>query len=227
MDLDQSTFSPPDHEDTFLNFRQPKHQTGNQETTKFTPITDLLERTRLGDYTQNHTKPCQQYINGATYQPKPIKPNKSNGVDDGFKGEGAACGSSVVRVAHQMVVARGFNPSTIPEDDIPATPPVGWDPSRRRGSKSAPSSPVTQRRMNSNKYFTGAFTDGTVDKYHGSWILQGLLGKRENLSKSVSTLTEEDGFEELNEKKKTTSGQIFRAKPSELREMNFWSPTSM
>lgn len=239
MDLDQSTFSPPEHDDTFLYIRHPRQlQTGQNPQdppNKYSPITDLLERNRLTtDYT-NHTKPCQQYINGASVPaqaPTQIKILKSNGVDDGFKGDGAACGTSVVRVAHQMIVSRGFNlppsASSIPEDDIPATPPVGWDPSRRRGSRSAPSSPVSQRKLNSNKYFTGAFTDGAVEKYQGSWILSGLLGKRENMSKSVNTLTEEDSVDtELTEKKKTTSGQLFRAKPSELREMNFWSPTSM
>lgn len=45
-------------------------------------------------------------IDNVKHPPKPF------GTDDGFKGAGAACGSSIVKVAHQMVsaksLARGF-----------------------------------------------------------------------------------------------------------------------
>lgn len=234
--MDQNTFSPPDHEDTFLYIRYPNRSilsTPVQEDTKqkYTPITDLLERNNISADIKTHTKPCLQYLNGAKAPPKPLpKINKSNGVDDGFKGEGAACGTSVVRVAHQMVVQRGFNPVTTPSnDDEPASPPAGWNPSTRRGSKSLPSSPISQRKQLAHKYFTGAFVDNSGDKPQGSWILSTFLGKRDNISKSVMTLTEEDQMDGdvTIDKKKSTSGQIFKAKPSELREMNFWSPTSM
>lgn len=36
-------------------------------------------------------------------------PPKSFGTDDGFKGAGAACGSSIIKVAHQMVSAKSLN----------------------------------------------------------------------------------------------------------------------
>lgn len=36
-------------------------------------------------------------------------PPKPFGTDDGFKGAGAACGSSIVKVAHQMVNAKALN----------------------------------------------------------------------------------------------------------------------
>lgn len=47
---------------------------------------------------------------------------KSLGTDDGFKGAGAACGSSVIRVAHQMVnlnrpFGRGFTIANFDEAD--------------------------------------------------------------------------------------------------------------
>lgn len=46
-------------------------------------------------------------IDNVKHPPKPF------GTDDGFKGAGAACGSSIVKVAHQMVSAkslgRGFS----------------------------------------------------------------------------------------------------------------------
>lgn len=161
---------------------------------------------------------------------------KSNGTDDGFKGEAAACGSSVVKVAHQMVsgkVIRGFNISP-PSDECPQ----GFDPTIRRGSKSLPASPLSSpstspksKRRVQNKYFTNAFVD--TDKYHGSWILSSLLGKRA-LSQSVGIIAEEQK-DELHsaasdaslDSLKRGEKQVFRAKASELREMNFWSPTSM
>lgn len=168
---------------------------------------------------------------------------KSSGTDDGFKGEAAKCGSSVIKVAHQMVasqVTRGFV-----QNEECAFPPKGFDPTKRRGSKSLPSSPLvspntspTSKRKLANKYFTGPFTD--ADKYQGSWILSNLLGKRETISRSVGVIAEEEVKEEMtkgiseisldatqNNKTAISSKNIYRAKPSELREMNFWSPTSM
>lgn len=41
-------------------------------------------------------------IDNVKHPPKPF------GTDDGFKGAGAACGSSIVKVAHQMVTAKSF-----------------------------------------------------------------------------------------------------------------------
>lgn len=234
MDLDQNTFSPPDHEDTFLYIRYPNKSllstpSSDDNKTKYTPITDLIERNNISPEIKTHTKSCLQYLNGAKTQPKLQAVNKSNGVDDGFKGEGAACGTSVVRVAHQMVVQRGFNPVLPSEEEEAASPPVGWNPSTRRGSKSLPSSPVSQRKQLTHKYFTSAFADNNNEKPHSSWILSTFLSQRNNISKSVNTLAEEDQLDvDISmDKKKSTSGQIFKAKPSELREMNFWSPTSM
>lgn len=74
------------------------------------------------------------------------------------------------------------------------------------------------------------------EKYQGSWILSNLLGKRA-ISQSVGMITEETK-EELHHgvseasidsvmSNKSITKQVFKAKPSELREMNFWSPTSM
>lgn len=143
-------------------------------------------------------------------------------------------------------LTRGFQP----QEEF-SLPPKGFDPSKRRGSKSLPNSPLVSpntspksKRKLANKYFTGPFTD--TDKYQGSWILSNLLGKRETISRSVTVITEEDGKEELtkaisemsidgggsvqsNNNKTSASSlkNVYRAKPSELREMNFWSPTSM
>ena len=197
---------------------------------------------------------------------------KPVGTDDSFTGDTAACGKSVVDVAHQMIASnmlvRGLSESPATGD--------GFNRNKRRGSKSLPSSPSTSpqtRRKVQNRYFTGAFTleraytHPAGQGYAGSWILSGLLGQqREHLSDSqdsISILEEEEAprSHEMRRNKSMTSivtkmfsegsrddelevgvdvvttnfsgmdsptqKKAFRAKASELREMNFWSPTSM
>lgn len=100
---------------------------------------------------------------------------KSSGTDDGFKGEAAKCGSSIVRVASQMVsgkVINGFHINDNKDKCDGAKPPEKYDLMKRRGSRSLPASPLTSpgnspksNRKSINKYFTGAFTD--VDKSKG------------------------------------------------------------
>lgn len=101
---------------------------------------------------------------------------KSSGTDDGFKGEAAKCGSSIIRVASQMVsgkVINGFHINGNKDSCDDAKPPEKYDLMKRRGSKSLPASPLTSpgsspksNRKSMNKYFTGAFTD--VDKSKGN-----------------------------------------------------------
>lgn len=138
-------------------------------------------------------------------------------------------------------VTRGFQI----EEGNSDGPPKGFNPNARRGSKSLPASPLgspntspKSRKRLQNKYFTSAFTDG--ENYQGGWLLSNLLSKREAISKSVSTINEEVSHEEtlskcvsnlsIDEPPVTVakpSAKTFKPKPSELREMNFWSPTSM
>lgn len=162
---------------------------------------------------------------------------KSSGVDDGFKGEAAMCGTSVVRVAHQMVTGKAIRGFNIQSTDCDR-PPEGFNPSLRRGSKSLPASPLTspssspKSRRRVNKYFTGPFID---NENHGNWILSNLLAKRQNLSQSVDHIVEETAHDlkqanssaSIDEFSGGKKSQMFIPKPSELREMNFWSPTSM
>lgn len=191
-----------------------------------------------------HTAPCQKFIpllqnNDSKKQDNRQFKLKSNGTDDGFKGEAALCGSSVIRVAHQMVSSKAVDANN--ELETLEGTPKGFNPRVRRGSKSLPSSPLVSpscspksKKRVINKYFTSAFTD--ADKYQGSWILSSLLGKREVISRSVDIINEETSSEltrsvsslDVNDNSKTNSPKnVYKAKPSELREMNFWSPTSM
>ncbi|XP_074029098.1 uncharacterized protein isoform X2 [Leptinotarsa decemlineata] len=195
------------------------------------------------DFSQ-HPAPCQKYLQfGKDVSPPPqTTPQmkiKSSGTDDGFKGEAAKCGSSIIRVASQMVSGKVIHGFTLSENNNcdGSQPLEKYDGQKRRGSKSLPASPLTSphsspksNRKVINKYFTGAFTD--VDRSKGGWILSNLLAKRE-MSASVDRIVESK--EELERSSSTASiddvglkkSPVFKAKPSELREMNFWSPTSM
>lgn len=114
-------------------------------------------------------------------------------------------------------------------------------------------SPRPRRRIvQSNRYFTGAFVPDK-ERYQGGWILASLLGQQRETVVS-SKIEEEDESQDVVtsipkplSRKKSISSQnltyipkedpqissknvytnVFQAKPSELREMNFWSPTSM
>lgn len=115
-------------------------------------------------------------------------------------------------------------------------------------------SPKTMRRSH-NPYFTGTFAvvnqnngsananningpvanstqSSTTDNYNRGWFLSTLLGmQRETMSSTTSVASShisEEG-EDLAQSKTTNNGapKVIKAKPSELREMNFWQPTSM
>lgn len=120
----------------------------------------------------------------------------------------------------------------------------------RRGSKSLPASPLgspkTMRRSTQNPYFTGTFaivnqqqqtqnTPATTSDGYRGWFLSSLLGmQRENMSSNTSVASSHVSISEevedgLPTSKSSSAGapKVIKAKPSELREMNFWTPTSM
>lgn len=183
-----------------------------------------------------------------------VKP-KSQGTDDGFHGEPALCGKSIVHVASQMMSGK-FTKVFTSDSRSQQT-----ENSVKSVSKSLPATPLTSptgspdsspkaRRKIHNRYFTGAFVPDK-EKYQGNWILAGILGQ----SREVITakIDEEDelfpdmeprkplnrkksissqnltyiGKEEKSADKSSVYVNVLEAKPSELREMNFWSPTSM
>ncbi|PNF26243.1 hypothetical protein B7P43_G02650 [Cryptotermes secundus] len=171
---------------------------------------------------------------------------KPAGTGDNFTGDTAACGKSVVQVAHEMIagskLVRGFSTN----GNEKAATGEGFNRGMRRGSAFA--------LERANIHATDV--QESANKYPGSWILSGLLGQqqRDNLSDSADSLTIPEGEQEKEVQKPkshvpkddqhvevgvdvtavsggcdspTQKNKTFRAKPSELREMNFWSPTSM
>lgn len=66
---------------------------------------DGMEWTLCSTYTHHISRShlfTELVIDNVKHPPKPF------GTDDGFKGAGAACGSSIVKVAHQMVTAKSL-----------------------------------------------------------------------------------------------------------------------
>ncbi|XP_030756736.1 uncharacterized protein LOC115882683 isoform X2 [Sitophilus oryzae] len=215
FDLDQSNLSPTD--DSFMYYyRYPSSKTDPEAMKDATAVQGTLSQVTLPYASDNPS----------------ISKVRPKGTDDGFKSETAQVGTSILRVANQIVSGR------VPTEKTPEPAEeceqllAKFDPYRRRGSKSLPASPLTspkaKRKM--NRYFTSPYVES--DKSKG-WILSGLLAKRE-ISHSMGFIGEEKK-EELDRASSTVSvdevskskNQVFKAKPSELREMNFWSPTSM
>jgi len=250
-DLDSSAFSPPNDDDGFFLIRyrntksadpEPKVVTPN--TSKYTPISQVLDNKESQfKAPSQHTAPCQDFIPQAKITPRdigmkhgiepPLGKIKSTGTDDGFKGEGAACGYSVVAVAHQMIAEKGSDELSCPK------------PQRvRRNSKSLPASPQTSPKLlRKNPYFTSILfgSTDTVDSDNNNSSLQsyrGILrgsvedfvGPKSSQNRMGRVLS--DGDTPISERPGPAgpppqSSRTYRAKPSELREMNFWSPTSM
>lgn len=275
FDIDGTTFSPPAHEDQFFYIRYPNADSKVDSQSGVKSLTDALKDLNTNpttsassssssssqNFPKQHTDSCKKYFgSNVEKESSPARfvevknPSKPFGTDDGFRGAGAACGSSIVKVARQMVsnksLNRGFTVAnfnsdieapdnfndTLSETDLMSHPRyVG-----RRGSKSLPaspsSSPKSMRKAHANPFFTGQFAtnnSGSGENNQKGWFLSGLLGIQRDSAIStqsvVSNISEE--AEEALEIPTTTtankSQKPLQAKPSELREMNFWSPTSM
>lgn len=227
LDLDQNTFSPTELDDSFMYYyRFPtKNEPKNMTDTKVVKASEGPA-----------VKVDFSNISSATQLAKP----RPKGTDDGFKSETSQVGSSILKVANQIVSGKKVPEASLEPEKECEELLAKFDPYRRRGSRSLPASPLSspksKRRM--NKFFTSPYMEG--DNKSKGWILSSLLATRE-MSQSMNFIGEENK-EELERASSTlsiddvTSGpgkhhhnktQVYKAKPSELREMNFWSPTSM
>ncbi|XP_011142368.1 uncharacterized protein LOC105184931 isoform X2 [Harpegnathos saltator] len=272
FDFDDTTFqSPPTYDDSFFYIRYQKSQNSNSSQQGLKGISEALSENTITDSTSQktnkksisdldetkqidfskHPLPCHPYI-PATNNTRNIKP-KSQGTDDGFHGEPALCGKSIVHVANQMMSGK-FTKLFTSDSRSQQT-----DSSLKNVSKSLPASPLVtptgtpdsspkaRRKIHSNRYFSGAFVPDK-EKYQGSWILASILGQSREIV--TAKIEEEEEFvtdiieptKPLNRKKSISSQNLtyigkeeksadkmpgYMNVPSELREMNCWSPTSM
>lgn len=224
FDLDQSTFSPTELDDSFMYYY--RHPAKNDAKT----MTDTKVIKASSD-------PAVK-VDFSNISSSTNTKSRPKGTDDGFKSEASQVGSSILRVANQIVSGKPY-PANAPEPAEECEQFLAkFDPYRRRGSRSLPASPLgspkSGRRM--NKFFTSPYVE--ADKSKG-WILSSLMAqrdisqsmcsigeeKKEELERAASAMSVDDvGSSSISNLQKT---QVFKAKPSELREMNFWSPTSM
>ncbi|RZF47427.1 hypothetical protein LSTR_LSTR007354 [Laodelphax striatellus] len=256
-DLEQTAFSPPNEDDSFFFVRYPKAKSLEPASTAATASVSQkgqINYLALGEVLQNHTVPCRQFIPEAKTTPHelglrkadpPLGRLKSTGTDDGFTGEGAACGHSVVAVAHQMISGKLLTGSA---DEHKSKPPQR----RRRNSRSLPASPQgSPRLIKKNPFFTSPLLGSNemlqkTDIKYGSgpvaacdsqnkqgWLVSIVSrnASKEELFSGTDDLPIipdlEESLDLLNINKPKVPSSTYKAKPSELREMNFWSPTSM
>ncbi|XP_063381313.1 uncharacterized protein LOC134667853 isoform X2 [Cydia fagiglandana] len=271
-DFEPFAASPPGQDDAFfIRYPNTKAMFGSNLERDVAKIVKEPTGIKEKDWSK-HTKPCQDVLHGIApinTAANPISP-KVLGTDEEFKGEGAACGNSVVKVAHQMISStrspRGFTVAAPAEEAAEAPDAARYDLMARRGSRSLPATPAhsppgspnSRRKNRGNRYFTSPF-EPADDASHRSWLTMALLGFKKDLTTSTSTLAEEDALEarlhgSLAESVESLGpaprnraapasaaaassaspapapakpAPAFRPRPSELREMNFWSPTSM
>ncbi|XP_050420421.1 uncharacterized protein LOC126833250 [Adelges cooleyi] len=254
-DMDQSTFSPQTSDDSFFLVRYLKTDTVNEKhadslisksksanenlseksAKHFSNMPPALIVTESAEY-KGHPLACQRFITNAcadevaavSLGSKVGDPPKSLGVDDGFKSGAAECGKSIVAMAHQMVSGRRMykGRASGPQNILVSGPPPS-SLAKRRNSKSLPASPMctppgSPHSPRKNPYFTAPFQEESGDKHGSSWILSNLFSHR---AESQEELIEKD-YKRL-PKPSSSSNLCVKPKPTELREMNFWSPTSM
>ncbi|XP_055700970.1 uncharacterized protein LOC129800520 isoform X2 [Phlebotomus papatasi] len=268
LDATDIPFSPPTHDESFFYVRYPAGERKRQED--LSHIRNALEDggvsslAKTRDFSK-HTDQCKMFLKRAKINTTGV-PAKPVGTDDGFKGAGAACGSSIVKMAQAMVstrpFTRGFTVANFeeasPDTDFPMINPEedfeianSKKNMMRRGSKSLPASPMgspkTGRKIHQNPYFTTNQTTLVIGDQK-KWNLSDFLGLQRRTTalstQSVASQIDENAEEaleldskfvnldhdravEANQGKTTEAPTVLKAKPSELREMNFWSPTSM
>uniref|UniRef100_A0A1L8DD17 Uncharacterized protein n=1 Tax=Nyssomyia neivai TaxID=330878 RepID=A0A1L8DD17_9DIPT len=266
IDATDIPFSPPTHDESFFYVRYPAGERKRQEDLH--QLKTVLEDASVNNVTRTrdfskHTDQCKMFLDGANQNTKSMGMQlKPVGTDDGFKGAGAACGSSIVRMAQTMVKTRPFTRGFTVANFEEASPDADFPPinpeedfaianslqnKMRRGSKSLPASPLgspkTARKINQNPYFATNQTTLVIGDQK-KWNLSDFLGLQRKAAvstQSVVSQIDENAEEALeleskftnldqvvgNQGKNTEPPTVLKAKPSELREMNFWSPTSM
>lgn len=199
--------SPPTHEGDFFYIKFQKQQ--QQEPSSVKNMKDVLEVKEQAF--NNHTDSCKQFIPKIqdTVQVQKPKITKPMGVDDGFKGDAAACGASVVEVAHQMLAAKNQSTKLTRVDTEGNLVPNTSYLRTRRNSRSLPvspmtspgSSPLSRRKNNPSSsigvnYLTadniGGSNDAIDKKWGSSWILSSLFALKERKE------PEKDGVNDMN-----------------------------
>ncbi|KAF6199238.1 hypothetical protein GE061_007263 [Apolygus lucorum] len=250
-DLEQTmAFSPPNNDDGFFLLKHkrleeppatppkpkivepkfaPKLQTFDEHPA--TPATTTLATSALRQFISTNTTPREVGMRHPGEQS--LTKIKSSSEDSTKENSQPLGSSSIVAVAHQMIADKNH--------DFPATETLIPPRLRvRRNSKSLPASPQTSPKIfRKNPFFTNIF--------FGSSELVNVAEESKTVTRTVST--EDARLDSWSARvaqafdsppaapkvpeattrvsEATAAAKALKAKPSELREMNFWSPTSM
>lgn len=144
--------------------------------------------------------------------------------------ESSSSSSSVASVAQNMLGSKIFG-NYLSSDQNTQEDNFIYHNRQRRNSKSLPTSPLSSPRISrKNPYFTDPFTkpSDTLESGKPGWILSILSQRKsiEDLTANVDLPGSESNSPRINRHPHKTSSEP-KPKPSELREMNFWSPVSM
>jgi hypothetical protein len=217
-DLDQAAFSTPSEDDSLFLIRYPLRGDSKPhekfETDCPTPIEFAPSTLSAGDANMKRSSTAPGNQLNQTAIPEIPKENTDYG-------------KSMASVAHNVITGKIFGSYLYP-DSTPDADATRYH-RQRRNSKSLPASPLASPKLSrKNPYFTDPFAR-PYETYDGkqSWVLS-ILSQR----KSIEDLT----ANAESSASETNSPNIIRRspkihepqpKPSELREMNFWSPVSM
>uniref|UniRef100_A0A146L7E8 Uncharacterized protein n=1 Tax=Lygus hesperus TaxID=30085 RepID=A0A146L7E8_LYGHE len=248
-DLEQTmAFSPPNNDDGFFLLRHKRHEEPPAMTQPKPRIVEPKFTPKLQTFDENPASPAttalaasalKQFIT-ADSTPREVGMRhpgeqsltkiKSSSEDSTKEGSPSFGSSSIVAVAHQMIADKNH--------DFPATETLIPPRLRvRRNSKSLPASPQSSPKIfRKNPFFTNIFfgstelvnvaeesktvmrTVSTEDARLDSWSSRVARAFSDGDSPPATARVPEAA---------TAAAKALKAKPSELREMNFWSPTSM
>ncbi len=135
---------------------------------------------------------------------------------------------SMVSVAQNMLSGRLFG-GYLSSDKTGGAEDLTYKNRQRRNSKSLPASPLSSPKVfRKNPYFTDPFVRPDETFQGSGWILS-ILSQRKSIEdlagKSDSSASENNSPNVARRAPRFLSEP--KPKPSELREMNFWSPVSM
>lgn len=210
-DWDQAAFSPPSEGDGFFFIPYPVSSESKPEAKLNIESARNMEPNYLTEIT-----PETRMKRSATIPEHQFKLNAEE-----------SSSRSMVSVAQHMLTGRVFG------NYLSATNQPPQDPTyhrQRRNSKSLPASPLSSPKIHrKNPYFTDPFArpNETFEPGKSGWIMS-ILSQR----KSIEDLTANaESSASENNSPRIPRHQNFatepKPKPSELREMNFWSPVSM
>ncbi|KAF4517538.1 hypothetical protein B566_EDAN005101 [Ephemera danica] len=239
-DLDDTTFSPPSQDDSFFYIRYPKTTARPPSETNYHRINQYLEN--------------QAAVAAPSTAPI-ATPSTSSMASDTSLTRTLTSQTAASQFKTTPAISLDFDPDQPPPNlshrrgskSLPSSPLSSPNSSPRLQRKN-PSSTLQHR------YFTAAFPQPKGDSSQGysGWLEQQAVSTTEPLapiSESPGKLSVPDkeqqslrksasaavlrGKDEDEEEKPVTAAvfqdkpKVIRPKPSELREMNFWSPTSM